>query len=295
MHHPIAREASTLAVGELEIALASDWSNTHVEPGWGNDLVQFDGELIRSALRVRTGICDDVDLEIEIPTLTAGPGHLDSFVREFHEVFGFPNRKRDSLPEDSFQMRALKWSSADNRYVTVYELEPDGVELGDIPITLTWSPLRFGSLRAGLQAGIELPTGREELGYGNGEIDTMVGGLVEWSVPGFSAFLWGGYTFAGTPERARSRGLTYSDVRSAGLGFEVGVTSWLTGLVQAEYETTVLRKLDSENAGSEHLMLWLGTRVRFTDNIDLEVALSEDVILNVAPDIAFRAGLRLRL
>ena len=172
---------------------------------------------------------------------------------------------------------------------------PNGLQLGDLPIHLTFNPLGDRSefpLQIALRGGIELPTGDEDDGYGNGGVDYSVGYLATWEGESWNAFTWGSRSWIDDPDQAEDAGLSYPTVNRFGGGLEVALWRGLSAITQIEWEQSVLRRLDDSHADSDQVLIWFGGRLRFTERFDVEFALAEDLKSRVSPDITFHVGFR---
>ncbi len=194
--HPMAltlmafrpRRPVTQAEGTTGLGAQLSWSSIEEiqrnPPYAPEEYVSMDTETVRLALRARRGLSEDLDLEVELPLLSAGSGVLDRFIEEFHDLFGLPAGGRHLNPDDRHLVRL----ESDGELL--YELD-QGLGLGDVPLVLTWAlrPEDDAGPAVAARAGIELPTGSESRGYGNGALDAGAGVLLErslgrWTVVG---------------------------------------------------------------------------------------------------------------
>lgn len=241
---------------------------------------QMDGELLRTALDARTGLGAGFEFGVQLPFLHSSGGFLDDFVIDYHELFGFPDQDRSAAPRDAYGIGAV----ANGR--SVWSQQAAGLELLDVPLQLTWSLRPSGVDRFGvaLRGGIELPTGDAGRGYGNGQLDAAAGALFDYHTPRFG---WSGHvqhTFAGTPRTSRDADFRFADVTSIGSGLELPLVDGLVALVQAEWETSTLRRLDVPAAARDQMLLWVGGRLALAPDWSVEVAFGEDLIGKVSPD-----------
>ncbi len=157
--------------------------------------------------------------------------------------------------------------------------DPGGVELMDIPIGIAWNPEWFSdpSLDLLFRGAVELPTGNEDQGFGNGEVDSSLGLVGEYRFDAWALTAEVQHTFVGTPDRAQSAGLDYRDVTSVGMGAEISLGATTTGLIQIHIESSTLESLGFREAEDLQRLLWVGGRQLLGDGFYLEVALGEDL------------------
>lgn len=190
------RTTRTTEPGQLRVELASAYSSVFENGTDGHSHVVLDGELWRNALLFRTGITSTIDIEAELPYLSATSGFLDGFIRRWHDFFGLPSGGRETRPDDKYEMRIDKDGKR------VFSLDSSTVELGDIPIVVTGRIVDEGPSTPSVawRAGIELPTGSQTKGFGNGGIDWGGGFALEHSIDRFT--LTGGayYVSTATPD-----------------------------------------------------------------------------------------------
>jgi hypothetical protein len=291
---PLPRPATAAAPATTELALAVDWTSLWLQPGTGVDEIRLDGELVRWTPSLRLGVVPGVDIEIALPVMKVSGGVLDGFIEGWHDFFGLPQNKRDEFPRDQLEVHARRVDTQGNLQ-EAYALDETSLALGDVPIFVGWFPVRAGGLSAGVRAGLELPTGDESRGLGNGELDYYGGLAAGYEVDRLALFAWGGYAFAGTPDTARRAGLEYEDRPSVAAAAEVAVADWVSVLVQVSWQKSVLRQLRDSHATSDQALLWLGGRLRFSPAVALELGVGEDILEDVSPDVTLHAGLRLRL
>ena len=279
LHRPPA-PATVLRAGET--ALRADAAYTSLWlTGTGSQDRRFtmDGEYLRAALTLRTGLGRDLELALELPFAHTSGGFLDGFVIDYHDVFGLPDQNRDREPQDLFEIEASRGGQ------TLWQVSADGFELLDVPLWLTWQlaePARGPGVA--VRAGLELPTGDGARGYGNDEIDLSFGVVLEHHVLGCGWFGHVQHTFAGTPDRSRAAGFSFADVTSAGLGVELPLDTGVAGLLQFEWETSTLRPLGIAVTERDQVLLWAGLRIDAGSGWNVEVGFGEDLQGLVSPD-----------
>ena len=95
-------------------------------------------------------------------------------IEGWHSAFGMPDGGREERPRNDYEMHA------DIGGQRVYELEPHSIELLDTPLVFTQRLVdeQADTPALALRAGVDIPTGSEASGAGNGGWDWGVGVLV---------------------------------------------------------------------------------------------------------------------
>lgn len=281
-----ARRATTQPAGVLGVALESAYASLFEDGADASGSVLVDGELWHGSARLRYGLGPRTDVEIELSLLRAGGGFLDGFVEDFHRLFGLKNGGREDREEDRLDVEIV----ADGE--TVYELEGNALELGDLPLVLTqevWRDAREATFVA-VRAGIELPTGSESRGYGNGGIDVGAGVLGETSSGDWTVF--GAADWVLPAERSSFEGTDFEvdDRVDAALGLEWrwdDVTSLLAGL---RYLSPLSDDIPIEEIDAPMLDLGIGAAWDVGERSRLQVSFHEDLWAAAGPDFAVRIG-----
>lgn len=280
------RAAATATPGAAELRVLSAYSSIF-EVGDGDaGSVSFDGELWRTSAMLRFGVASRTDLEIEVPVVYATSGFLDVFIETWHAVLGLPNSGRGSRPRFDYDMRVTAGSEE------AYALEGDSVGLGDVPIVLTQRVLDADGCGPAvfLQAAIELPTGSEQDGFGNGEIDWALGLGLEMSVSDWTFGGGLGWTDRGRPTGFVATGLEVEDGFAAHVDAEwrwLPASSLLAGL---RYENAVSQSLGLEELGGDVVELDLGVAIDGAGRSRWIVGFSEDLIAQSGPDFTALLG-----
>lgn len=286
--HPAQLTVMTLPAQDVGLArgeIRARWTNAYSSlflggSGNGNSFA-MDGEYLRTALGARWGITDRLELDLELPFASTTGGFLDEFVVDWHDFFGFPNHGRDTATKDEFVVRAQRQG------VTAFEVEESGFELLDVPISMAWTVLeRSDANPIGVAAriGVDLPTGDQGRGYGNGGVDVAVGLVADYRFDGGAITAHLGHTFAHTPSRSKDAGLDFADVTSVGVGCEVAVFDDWNALVQVDLESSTLRDLGFARVADDQFSLWAGVRHRLAARTMVEFGIGEDLSEFIAPD-----------
>lgn len=286
LHLPV-RGTASLPEGQVMVRGDAAYSNLFLSgSGPGARRFEMDGEYLRVAAGMRAGLGGGLELGVEVPVAHTSGGFLDGFVIDYHDTLGLPDQGRDQSPRDAFEIRASRAGQ------TVWQVERDSAAWMDVPVTLAWQvadPVE--GLGMVLQAGIELPTGDDADGYGNGQLDVGLGLGLEYRIFGIAAYGRAQHTFAGTPRQSRDAGLHFADVTSVGGALEVPLGEGVTAAVQFEWETSTLRELGLAVVERDQALLWLGGRIRLDDDTALELGFGEDLIGLVSPDFTAWIGM----
>ena len=284
-HRP--RAASVMARGESGIALETSYTSIFEVGDQGGDVVVFDGETARGSVRLRHGLGAGFDLEIEGGVLYPTSGFLDGFLDDFHTNLLLPDGGRGDMEEDQYLVRVLKDGS------TLYELEEDRVGWVDTSFALTRELQRETNDAPGIAArvAIELPTGSEDRGFGNGGVDWGGGVGLEKSVGRWTWTAGLDVTFPAQPDAFARAGVTIRDIFQGRGGVEYRWNDRTSLLLSLVATTPYTRDLDPEEIDREILDLGLGAAWDVGASGRLFVTFHEDLVAATGPDFSLRVGL----
>jgi hypothetical protein len=285
------RRAATQPENTTSIAVQEAYSSIYNTGHTSTSQLVFDGEISRTSFAIRRALSDRTDIEIEIAAVYATAGCLDAFVEAYHHILGLPNEERNDRPKNEYEMKLEKDGNV------AYSLEKDDVGIADVPIVVTHA-LQVESEHApaiSLRAGIELPTGSDEKGFGNGKFDYGAGILGEKSFGRWTATGAVDYTWPGTADSLEQAGIHSQDGFDLQLGVEYRWNermSFLLGgvLLPPVTRDVLMKQLDDQILSIDVGCAWdLGERSRLT------VGLEEDAIANVGADFTLMAAWTLQL
>ncbi|GAB4158317.1 MAG: hypothetical protein Fur0037_25880 [Planctomycetota bacterium] len=284
--------AAVLPRGAVESRLGSTYSSLFLNGSGAGNSIALDGEYLRSGLMLRAGLGARLELGAELAFAHTSGGFLDDFVIDYHDFFGFPDQDRGLAPRNRWRVET--WRQGQRAFATSSE----ALRVLDLPVHLTWNALEPGEGRIGLslRAGLELPTGNPERGFGDGGLDPALGVLAEWRASPVALTAQAQHAFASTPEPSRRAGLSFADVTAVETGAEIPLLDGLAAHVQLQWETATLRRLEFSRAAKDHLLLWTGLRCGLAPGWATEFSVGEDLSAFVAPDfsiywsLVFRPG-----
>lgn len=282
---PRPRRVAPQPAGSLGAAAVLSYTSIYEYARVGPDAVELDAEVAHLGLLARYGVTGETDVEVEVATSFATSGFLDSIVDEYHALFGFPDGDRDRRPRDEYALRL----GLDG--VTAWEREEDELELMDVPIHVTHTLRRpvGGQVGVALRAGLELPTGDEDVGTGSGGVDCDLGVLLEqergrWVLSGGADLV-----LVDTPESYRAAGVDVEDLWLLTCGAEYrwnDRTSVVSGL---RYRSLFTDDFTIKEADKPILDLALGV-VRDAGPGRWFAAFHEDLFADSGPDIVLTFG-----
>jgi Protein of unknown function (DUF3187) len=285
------RRAVTQANGELGVGVQAAWSSMEEirrNPPWAPDeSAVFDGETIRTTLRARYGLAEHTDVEVELPFLHASSGGLDTFLESWHSFFGLPGGAREQHPDDQYEMRVSDGADV------LYDLEGNHFGVQDIPIILTRN-VRDEDERGpavALRGAIELPTGSESRGYGNGALDFGFGVLGErswgrWTATGAFELL-----FPGQSDRISS--LPHHELEdqfAIELGGEYRWSDTLSVVAGTVWTSRMISSMVLEEINREVFDLGFGLAWDVGEASRMSASLHEDLVAATGSDLTFQFG-----
>lgn len=285
------RRATTLPAEATQLSVVSAYANIFEVAEQGGDEVAFDGEIWRTSVSVRRALGTGADVEVELPVVYATSGFLDQIIEDFHSFFGFPDGGREDHEDFDYDMSAQKNGTE------AYHLEGNEIGFGDVPVVLTVAVQTESETRPALavRGGIELPTGSESDGFGNGKVDYGLGFLAErsfgrWTTTG--AIDW---VDAQSSDSFEAAGVETEDDLDLQLGVEYRWNDDLSLLLGSVYTSPPTRDIDLEEINGAMLSLDVGVAWDVGARSRVLFVFSEDLITQSAADFTVMAAWTLML
>lgn len=184
---PVSAAALPVGASSFEVQLSE--SNA-LHPERDPDLTfssQVDFEMSRLGLAYRRGVAPGWELGVEVPLYYLHGGFLDEPITEGENLFNAVKpRRRDEVAEgrqDQFSYRLLVGDEA------LVSADENDFGLGDVAVSVKQF-LRSQEGRRpalALRAGLELPTGDRDRGFGSGGVDAAVGVAASWELGRWAA------------------------------------------------------------------------------------------------------------
>lgn len=284
--HPLPRRAATTSPGHWEVTAQGGYTSIFEVESAPGERVNFDGEVARASMRFRRGLSDRTDVEFELAAVFASSGFLDQIIDSFHDLFGLPDQGRSSAEQDQYSMRMRRGGQR------LYRLDEDELGLGDLPVILTHRVRDEGDggPAVAVRMGVELPTGSQKMGYGNGGLDYGVGAILERSL--------GRWTFTGGidwTQNAQPRSWERADVAAKDMahvqsGVEYRWNDRVSLVGQLYWTSPMTRDFEVEEFSREILDLSLGLAWGSADGPRWFAAFQEDLVAATGPDFGLLGG-----
>ena len=279
-------ESAAAAEAPWTLRFDTDIANHFAASSTDGETVILDGETVRTTVGLRRKVATEWVLGMDVPYVRHSGGFLDRFVDRWHGLFGLPDGGRDLRARNLLEFAYLRDG------VVANALTDDGAGLGDI--TLTAARVFAGS-GLELHAAVKLPSGDAGRFTGSGGMDfsaTILRLHPDRSGGRWQGYYWGaGITKLGAGD---FRQPISEDWLLAGL---LGAAYSLTPrwMLKAQLElNSAPYKSEVKPLGDPAAQLSFGASFVVAPDAALDLALSEDLITNASPDIAFHIGLTWR-
>lgn len=263
-----------------------NWSNSAIAKDSGGEALIADVETRELRVSAARRIGDRFALRVQLPYRYVGPGILDGFIDDWHELFGLPEGARPLLPED--------------RFLIVYER--DGERLADE--RSSDSGLANISADAGLQLvatertdaalwlSLKAPTSTLDL-PGHDTTDVALSIVANHRL----SPRWSIYGQASLAMLGEDDGLSRFQERVAWSGHAgLSARAWgtLDLKVQLDAHTAVIEDSALDYLGSA-VALTFGGSYEFDAGWSLNAGITEDISIDASPDVVFVLGVERRL
>lgn len=290
---PTIGSASVVPEGKLEASLTADLANNWSPDFSAAESIMQDGETYSFTLSARYGIARDLEVGMDIPYLANSGGFMDGFIEGFHDFFGLPQGDRKSYPRDRLLYQYT------NNGVTRVLVNDGSSGIGDVRLRGAWQIWRDGRgapLNVALHAALKLPTGNDHRLFGSGSTDLSLWLTAsdDYRLPLGHLTLFGaagGLVMTdGDVLRDQQRNL----VGFGSLGIGWSPLEWLALKIQTDGHTSFYTGSNLKQVNSGSLQFTGGGTIGFTSSTFFDIGVSEDLIVDTAPDVVFHFALRHR-
>lgn len=287
---PAATGAAMLPAGNTRIQLDVDTANSFVFETADGEYLAWDGETTRATLRLSHGIGNGAEVGLSIPVVAHSGGVLDGMIDGWHDTFGLPTGGREHRPNHQLLYRYIH----DGR--TRIDAADRTTGLGDLRIAAAYQLLKRADRSSlALHTALKFPTGKSADLTGSGGMDLsahLAGAYRPLTKALPSLYGTGGLLWAGTgdllPDQQRHV------VFFGTVGIEWRPILGFTPKLQVDWHSPFFRDSLLKTVDSWSAQLVLGGTLPLSDTTFLDAALSEDIAVDTAPDIALHLSLRRR-
>jgi hypothetical protein len=284
-YDPLPSSALQAYSESLGIELLQTYSSIYEFDALPDGKLLVDMELYSLNLKLTRAFTSKTELALTVPLYYAYDGFMDSFLRDYHSTFGFPNGGRELRPDDEF---VYFYNDPDGSESWQGQ---EGWEVGNLAISLRHHLISGEGWSAALLGGITLPTGSRKRGWGTGKPDIAIGGVVSWLSSNWFGHVEGHLLH---PFATGSTATAYRDYArlSSTLGYRLSDRWSLMAQVQggsSPYDTS-LQQLDDTP-----WLVTFGARVAYSKASSLTLAFTEDITHETTTDFTVTVGLKFDL
>lgn len=283
---PEARGGAVLAAGQSRWRAGYDVASHFVVEDRGAEALILDGETQRLELGAQFGLGRRWEAGFSLPLLRHGGGNLDSFIEGWHNVWGLPDGDRPDYPRNRIAYRYSR------NGVELLDFQRARGGVGDLRLNAAYSLFEGADSALALVGNLKLPTGDA------GRLTGSEGTDFSLALAATRERLWDtalsvnasiGALRLGRGDVLEMRQKDAVAFGSAGLSWAGGQNWRLKAQVDAH---TAFYRSDLRALGGDSVQLLLGGSVQVTPRWVLDLALSEDIAVDTAPDVVFQLALR---
>lgn len=270
--------------GTWSFELYNGLSNIFEQDSTATHTLFVDLERIATALTVRWGAAERLEVGGRVNLESTGAGVLDDMILSFHDGLGFGQANRDRFPSDSYR----QWlSDGEDR---VYLNRPSGaLGLRDVRLFAKWRAWRADDGRSVLsfRSVARLPS--RDPPEGNGRADGAVMGLWRQGVGSWYAHGMAGVSV--TPVAPALEPILRGRSAFLALGLERSLGSDLAALVQLQMQSAALHSFDHRELDRASTNVLIGMAGGIGEEWTWDASFQEDVPADT-PAIDFTLSLR---
>ena len=256
-------------------------SNIFEQDSSATHVVFLDTERLLSAVTVRWGAAERLEVGGRITVETTGGGVLDSFVHWYHESLGFGQANRDHFPRDRYAQRV----SGAGRAAHV-DIGRRTMGLSDVQLFAKWSAHASGGSALSLRFSTRVPTRGNRVAPEKVDAALVALGRVgkgPWYVHGMAG---------GVFVRAASEldPVLRDGIAFFGVGVERSLGRGVAAMVQYQISTPMLRGFAHREVDWPSSNLVVGAAGRWGESWRWNASFQEDVPADT-PSVDFTLGL----
>jgi hypothetical protein len=284
---PMPLPARVAESGQWQLATELNWGSTALVQTAGTETMLVDAETRELRVTLGKSLSPRLTLQLEVPYRYLGAGTLDSFIDGWHDVFGLPEGARPILQRNQFRIAYARGDQF------VLDIAAPSSGLGDASFDLGYSMLATQTSAATAWLSVKLPTGDEDELTGSGAVDASLAvAATHRFAERWSAFAQAAVTRLGDGDLLASQ---QRDLVWSGLGgIAWHASRGLALKAQVSGHTATFKRTNLDFLGAA-VVLTVGGAYQFESGWTLDLAVSEDIAVETAPDVVIVMGLRVRL
>lgn len=285
---PTLKSAQILPAGQGRAELSLDLVSNFVDNRRQPEPLLLDGETWRSDLSFNYAPLTGLEVGISLPYVHHQPGFLDAFIDGWHRFFALPQGGRDQAPRE--RLTYDYQSDTGSRFI----LDSSAGGWGDLSLHTGWQLWQNSSSgRAlALRGALKFPTGDAAKLTGSGSTDIALWLSAKQRIAA-TAGCW--LIYGGGGALRSSKGDLLPDQRrrlvglvNVGLGWQPFETLGMQ--VQFDGHSAVYHS-DQPAFGQFAGLLTVGGSLALGEHARLELAVTEDVLVDTASDVGFHLAL----
>jgi hypothetical protein len=288
---PAETTSAITPAGHIQFSLTQDIASIYTKSSTGNEQILLDGELYRWTISSRYGITDDLEIGLELPVVLNGGGLLDSFIIDWHKLWGLPQGGRDIAIKNQLSYSYIKDG------IQRLNMQQSTGGIGDFSLLAGYKLFEqqtdtdHDSLA--LRSQLKLPTGDSStlLGSGSTDIALFLTGAMnrktEWGTIGLFASAGGIYISTGDILKDQQEHL--AAFGTGGIGWTPA--DWISFKVQCNLTSPFYKQSSLSELGKNTALLTTGGTLKLPGNYLLDIGVGEDIAVATAPDVTFHFGL----
>jgi hypothetical protein len=271
-------------VDDATLAVNFNWGSTAMTQTSVRDALLVDAETKDWQLAFTQPLGERFALRLDVAHRTTNGGSLDSFIDDFHRLFGLPDGARDGLPKNDLSIR--------HRRGNALALDRQRTSSGFTDVSLAAAYRFVASPRSAVSAWVSVaaPIGSTEDFTADGSVDVSAALAAERTFgDNWSAFGQISGTHVGSDSVLSQPQERWVWATMAGLGFRL--TSHVELKLQVDVHSAPFADTSLDYLG-EAAILTVGGDIRWGSGWRLDIGISEDVIVEASPDVVFVFALR---
>lgn len=282
---PTYESAQLLQPGHRALNLRVDIANNFSQRENRRESIWMDGESAQSALSWRQGITENWQWGFDLPWVYQSGGAFDSFIVDWHDLFGLPQGDRKAYREDQLSYLYQRYDQ------TLLNVAGQSQGIGDVRLLLARQLYADAARYWSLQVGVKLATGESQNLHGSGDNDISIGvnfaDRIGGYRDGFSRYFGIGLLWMDGSEVLSE--IHRNHVVYGHAGFAWHYSPRLQFNLQLDghsaFYHSELRELGSS------MQLSMGGQLQLDAHWRFHLAVVEDIVVESAPDVNFHLRL----